>query len=288
MLRALNILLLFCSLFAFGVVGAQELQAVPKLTARVTDQTSTLSVEQRERIEAKLLAFEQEKGAQLAVLIVPTVKPETIEQYSLRVAEAWKVGRNGIDDGALLIVARQDRKLRIEVGYGLEGALNDATAKRIISETIGPRFKEGDFYGGIDAGLDVMLKVIGGEALPAPKAAGSGGDLGDFGNIDTLLPIAFVLIFVVGGVLRAIFGRFLGAGIVGGVVGFIAFLIASSLLLSGVAGIIAFVFSLLAGRSGGGWSSGGGSWGGGFGGSGGGGFSGGGGSFGGGGASGDW
>lgn len=288
MARALNILLLFYSLVVFGLAGAQELQAVPKLTARVTDQTATLSVDQREQIEAKLLAFEQEKGAQLAVLIVPTVKPETIEQYSLRVAEAWKVGRKGVDDGALLIVAKQDRKLRIEVGYGLEGALNDATAKRIISETIGPRFKEGDFYGGIDAGLEVMLKVIGGEALPAPEAAGSGGDLGEFGNIDTLLPIAFVLIFVVGGVLRAIFGRFLGAGIVGGAVGFIAFLIASSLLLSGVAGIIAFVFSLLAGRSGGGWSSGGGSWGGGFGGSGGGGFSGGGGSFGGGGASGDW
>ena len=292
MSRALKVfpllLLLFCVDLA-GLAGAQELPSVPTLAARVTDLTGTFSSEQTARLEARLAAFEREKGAQIAVLLVPSVKPETIEQYALRVVEAWKVGRKGIDDGTLLLVAKQDRKLRIEVGYGLEGALNDATAKRIVSETISPRLKEGDFYGGIDAGIEVMLKVIGGEALPAPKSAAS-TSLDAGGGLDKLFPIAFILVFVVGGVLRSIFGRFVGAGIAGAAVGFIAFLIVSSLLVSGVAAIVAFVFALFAGSSGGGgWSSGGGSWSGGSSASGSSGsFSGGGGSFGGGGASGDW
>jgi uncharacterized protein len=281
MLRALSVCLFFC---LAGLAGAQELQSVPVLSARVTDLTATLTVDQRGQMESKLAAFEREKGAQIAVLLVPSVKPETVEQYALRVAEAWKVGRKGVDDGVLLLVARQDRKLRIEVGYGLEGALNDATAKRIVSETIGPRFKEGDFYGGIDAGLDAIVKVIGGEALPAPAnstSMESGSKFEDF------MPVAFILIFVVGGVLRSVFGRFFGAGIAGVAVGVIAALMVSSLLIAAVAGIVAFFVTLLAGSSGGGgWSSGGGSWGGGSGSSGG--FSGGGGSFGGGGASGEW
>jgi len=273
-------------LLGAGLAGAEDLQPVPALAARVTDLTGTLSVDQRGQLEAKLTAFETQKGAQIAILLVPTVTPEAIEQYALRVVEAWKLGRKGVDDGALLLIAKQDRKLRIEVAYGLEGALNDATAKRIISETITPRFKQGDFYGGIDAGLDAMIKVVSGEALP-PKAAASsgGGQTGGF-SIDSLLPIGFILIFVVGGVLRAIFGRFLAAGIIGALAGVIAWLLVSSLLIGCVAGVIAFVVSLFAGMSGGGWIPGGGFGGhdsGGFGG-----FSGGGGSFGGGGASGDW
>jgi len=272
------------SLLCFvGLAGAQELP-VPELSARVTDLTATLAADQRERMEAKLAAFEREKGAQIVVLLVPSVKPETVEQYALRVVEAWKVGRKGVDDGALLLVAKQDRKLRIEVGYGLEGALNDATAKRIVSETIGPRFKEGDFAGGIDAGLEAMMKAVGGEALPAP---GSSPSAGRGGEPEALIPLALIAVFVVGGILRSIFGRFIGAGIVGAAVGFIASLLVSSLLLAGGIGVIAFFFALLAGAAGGGgWSSGGGSWSAGSGGSGG--FSGGGGSFGGGGASGDW
>jgi len=269
------------------LAGAQELQPVPQLTARVTDQTATLSADERARLEARLTAFEAEKGAQIAVLLVPSVAPEAIEQYALRVAEAWKLGRKGVDDGVLLLIAKQDRKLRIEVGYGLEGALNDATAKRIISETITPRFKQGDFYGGIDAGLDVLIKVVGGEALPPAKrdSRAKRADVDD--NFETLLFAGFVLVFVVGGILRAIFGRFLGAGIVGGAAGVIASLMLSSLLVAVILGVVAFVVSLFVGRSGGGgWTSGGASWGGGSGG--GGGFSGGGGSFGGGGASGDW
>lgn len=273
-------------LAATCLAGAQELQLVPALTARVTDQTGTLSADERGRLEAKLAAVENQKGAQIAVLLVPTVKPEAIEQYAMRVAEAWKLGRKGVDDGVLLLIAKQDKKLRIEVGYGLEGALNDATAKRIISETITPRFKQGDFYGGIDAGLDVIIKVVGGEALPLPKAAPGNSQSGVGDNIDTLLFVGFILVFIVGGILRAIFGRFLAAGIIGGVAGVIASMIISSMLVAGIIGVVAFIASLFAGMSGGGgWSSGGGSWGG-SGGSGG--FSGGGGSFGGGGASGDW
>ncbi len=274
-------------LVAAGFASADEQQPIPPLAAPVTDLTGTLAADQKGRLEAKLAAFAREKGSQIAVLIVPTVKPETIEQYALRVAEAWKLGRRGVDDGALLLIAKDDRKLRIEVGYGLEGALNDATAKRIISEVISPRFKQGDFAGGIDAGVTAMIQVVGGEALPAPRAQASRrADVDD--HFENLLLIGFVLVFVVGGVLRAIFGRFLAAGMVGVVAGVIASMLISSVLVAAVLGVVAGIVSLFLGMLGGaGWSSGGLSWGGGGrGGSGG--FSGGGGSFGGGGASGDW
>ena len=285
LLRALSAICLLC---LSGLAGAQSPSAIPALSARVVDQTATLSADQRARLEAKLAAFEGQKGAQIAVLIVASVAPETIEQYALRVVESWKLGRKGVDDGAVLLVAKQDRKLRIEVGYGLEGALNDATAKRIVSETIAPRFKDGDFYAGIDAGTDAMIRVVGGEPLPAPRAATAPADGGV--DIETLVFVGFILVFVVGGVLRALLGRFLAAGVIGVVAGFAASLLISSLLLGVLAGIVAFVVSLFAGISGiggmgrrGGWSSGS-SWGGGSGG----GFSGGGGGFGGGGASGGW
>lgn len=212
LLRALLAVLLLC---LSVVAGAQDVRPVPALSARVIDQTATLSAEQRSRLDAKLAAFERQKGAQIAVLVVASVQPEAIAAYALRVAEAWKLGRRGVDDGILLLVAKDDSKMRIEVGYGLEGAVNDATAKRIVSETIGPRFRQGDFYGGIDAGVDALIKVIDGEALPPPRSAAKSAASGF--DLETLLQLAFVLIFVVGGVLRALFGRFLGAGIVGGV-----------------------------------------------------------------------
>lgn len=283
MLRALLVAVALCLAHP---AGAQALKAVPALSARVVDQTSTLSADQRARLEAKLAACERQQGAQIAVLIVASVAPETIEQYALRVVEAWRLGRRGIDDGALLLVAKQDRKLRIEVGYGLEGALNDAIAKRIVSETIAPRFKAGDFYGGIDDGVDAIIKVVSGEALPAPKTAAA-ADAGV--DLETLIFVGFVLIFVVGGVLRALLGRLLAAGVIGTLAGVIASLLVSSVLLGVLACLVAFVVSLFAGIGGlggvnglgggrGGWSSGGS----------GGGFSGGGGSFGGGGASGGW
>jgi uncharacterized protein len=283
---------------------AQQLVPVPPLTAPVTDLTGTLAPDQVAALDAKLRAFEQGKGSQVAVLIVPTTQPESIEQYSLRVAEAWRLGRGNVDDGALLIVALEDRKLRIEVGYGLEGALPDATANRIIDQDIAPQFRRGDYYGGIATGVDRMLRVIDGEPLPEPELRSpSQGVPGLF----TLLPFLFIFAMVGGSLLRRMFGRVGGALAVGGLVGFLAWVLVGVLGLALVAGLVAFLFALFGGTGGGpsagsnGWYSrrhsrgwgypggfgGGWSGGGGFGG-GGGGWSGGGGGFGGGGASGSW
>ncbi|HTP97181.1 MAG TPA: YgcG family protein [Burkholderiales bacterium] len=266
---------------------------VPPLKARVTDLTGTLSSSEAAAIEQRLKAFEAAKGAQIAVLIVPSTQPETIEQYAVRVEEAWKLGRKGVDDSALLVIAKEDRRLRIEVGYGLEGALNDATAKRIIAEVIAPRFKQGDFYGGIASGVERMIAVIDGEPLPPPAQHGT-PPAGNDPHLETLLVLGAILVFVVGGFLRAIFGRLAGSSLIAAVVGVVAWLVVGTLLLGIVAAIVAFIVSLAAGARGpgyGGYSGGGfggGGWGGGSGWSGGGGFSGGGGGSGGGGASGSW
>jgi uncharacterized protein len=257
------------------------------LTGRVTDETATLTAEQKAALEQTLQAFEVRKGSQLAVLMVPTTAPETIEQYALRVAEQWKLGRKKVDDGAILLVAKNDRALRIEVGYGLEGALNDATSKRIISEIITPRFKQGDFYGGITAGVDQIIRVIDGEPLPASK----GKPAGDTPAISQYVPIIFVLALVVGGVLRSVIGRVPGAIATGGAVAVVAWLFAGAVSIALVAGVIALLFTLLSGGMGGHGVGGhrGGFGTGGFGGGlGRGGFGGGGGGFGGGGASGRW
>lgn len=270
--------------------AAEPLQAIPPFKARVTDLTGTLSAQERDSLEAKLQAFESRKGAQLAVLIVPTTKPEEIEQYSIRVVDAWKLGRENPDDGALLLVAKDDRELRIEVGRGLEGALTDLISNRIIDETIVPRFREGDFAGGIAAGVDRMIAVVDGEELPPPDAHWKEGPK-DIGN---LVPILFFIVIFVSGILRAIFGRALGSLATGGVAGVVSWFVTAVLGLSLGIGVVGFVISLLMGFGNGGrWASrsGRGGWSGGFGGggsSGGGGFSGGGGSFGGGGASGRW
>src|SRR5688500_6268538 len=277
-------------------VMAQSLQPVPPLESRVTDQTGTFTAAERSALEEKLAAFEARKGAQIAVLVVPTTQPEAIEQYSIRVVDAWKLGREEPDDGALLRVARQDRALRIEVGGGLEGALTDLVANRIIDETITPRFREGDFAGGIAAGVERMIAVVDGEPLPEPEKHWDGPrDLGG------MLPMLFMIVFVGSTVLRAMLGRGLGSLATGGAVGGLAWLVTKALGISIGVGFIGLVLSLLLGRGGGGrwssrpghggWTTGG--WGGGFGtrgggGFGGGGFGGGGGSFGGGGASGRW
>jgi uncharacterized protein len=270
--------------------------AVPPLTGRVVDLTGTLDGGQKAALEQKLAAFEAPKRTQIAVLLVPTTAPETIEQFSLRVAEQWKLGRKKVDDGAILVVAKNDRTLRIEVGYGIEGALSDVTSHRIISEVITPAFRQGDFFGGIRAGVERMISVVDGEPLPAPPKRSSWQD-GNGGGIGSMIPIAFMLALVVGGVLRRMLGRFPGAVATGGVIGGLAWFVLGALSLAIVAGIIGFVFTLLGGGMTGRpgtWQSGrggfpGGFGGGGFGGGGGGGgFSGGGGSFGGGGASGRW
>jgi uncharacterized protein len=262
--------------------------AVPVLTARVTDLTGTLSGEAVTRIEAKLANLEAKKGSQIAVLMLPTTQPEDIEQFGIRVEDAWKLGRKGVDDGAYLIVAKNDRRVRIEVGYGLEGALPDAIANRIITETITPHFKLGDYDGGVEAGVDQMISVVNGEPLPAPDRQWE-----HHSSLGNLLPLLLVVVFVAGGVLRAFFGRLLGSLITGTLAGSIAWLLSQFLLIGLGAGIVAFLFAMLAGSSSRAWSAGSG-WGSGFGGGrgfsggGGGGFSGGGGGGGGGGASGGW
>ena len=290
--RASILALLLCWAFA-----ASADVAVPPLTGRVVDQTATLSSGDIASLQQTLKNLELRKGSQIAVLIVPTTAPETIEQYSIRVAEAWKIGRKKIDDGALLVVAKDDRKLRIEVGYGLEGALTDATSKRIIDEIITPRFRTGDFAGGISAGVDRIIGVVDGEKLPAPQPREQQSS--DFlSHIDLLNPFTLFAVFIVGTILRATLGRLIGAAATGGIVGALAWFIAGSLVASIIAAIIAFVLTMFVEtptsscRGGGrGWSGGygGGSYSGsGSGSSDGGGFSGGGGSFGGGGASGSW
>jgi len=269
-------------LLALLLSGAAHAEvAVPSLTHRITDLTATLDMQQIQTLETRLAEFEAKKGAQLAVLIVPTTQPEAIEQFGIRVVEAWKLGRKGVDDGALLLVAKDDRALRIEVGYGLEGALNDATAHRIIDEIIVPRFKRGEFYPGIESGLAAMMQVIAGEPLPPPKRAAASGKY----DIESLMFVAFGLVVVVGGMLRSLLGRFPAAALVGGGLGVLAWLTVAPMLMAVLAGLVAFVFVLLGG-GGRGFSGYGGGGSGGFGG--GGGFSGGGGGFGGGGASGRW
>ena len=288
-LRELALLALLC-VFAFTAYADV---AVPPLSSPVTDLTNTLTASEQSQLQQKLLAFENGKGSQIAVLIVPTTQPETIEQYSIRVVDQWKLGRKGVDDGALLLVAKDDRTVRIEVGYGLEGALPDAIANRIVRDYIVPEFKAGNFNQGINAGVDRMIAVVEGEPLPAPQrrepSAGPSG-------IGSMLPILLIMVVVGGGILRGIFGRVGGATITGALVGFIVWVLVSTVVAAGVAGLIAFFISLMGG-GGGGWTTRrGGGWGGfggpgGFGGGGfggGGGWSGGGGGFGGGGASGRW
>lgn len=288
--RVRRLLAALTVLFLWGIAWSLHAEVpVPSLKARVTDLTGTLTPEQRAALEERLAAFEARKGSQIAVLIVPTTQPETIEQYAIRVAEQWRLGRKGIDDGVLLLVALKDRAVRIEVGYGLEGVLPDAIANRIIEEYIIPRFKQGDIAGGIMAGVERIMRVIEGEPLPPPKKQRETGGSG----WETLLIIGFFLVFVVGGVLRAVLGRVAGSGVIGAIAGLIAWVVVGSFVAAAIIAVVLFVLSLFGGMAGpgyrgrhGGWYPGGGwSGGGGFGG---GGFSGGGGGFGGGGASGRW
>ena len=286
--RASLLALLVCWAFA----AAADV-AVPPLSGRVVDQTGTLSASDISALTQTLKNLETRRGSQVAVLIVPTTAPETIEQYSIRVAEAWKIGRKKIDDGALLVVAKNDRKLRIEVGYGLEGALTDVTSKRIIDEIIVPKFRNGDFAGGISAGVDRIVAVIDGEKLPAPaqRQQSNSGSL----NFDPLNPFFIIPVLLLGGLIRSLLGRLIGSAVSGGLVALIAWYFFASLLAAVLAGVIAAIFvmfsdsitSSASGRRGSGWSGGGGSFSGGSS-SDSGGFSGGGGSFGGGGASGSW
>jgi uncharacterized protein len=291
------IALLLC--WAFSAVAQV---AVPPLTGRVVDQTGTLSSDDIASLTQKLRDFEARKGSQIAVLIVPTTQPEEIEQYSIRVADAWKIGRKKVDDGAILLVAKNDRKLRIEVGYGLEGALTDVTSKRIIDEVITPKFRSGDFAGGISAGVDRIIGVIDGEPLPAPPPRPqqhSSSISPEFFNPTN--PFVIIAVFFFGNIFRHLLGRLLGSVVAGGLMAWLAWYFVGSLILTAVVGVATSLFTLFSdtimastptprgGWSGGGrssssssgWSSGSSSSDSGS-------FSGGGGSFGGGGASGSW
>jgi uncharacterized protein len=313
--------LLAAGLALLGLLGsalAQQPVPVPPLSARVTDLTGTLSAPQRAQLEAALADLERRKGAQVAILMVPSTAPETIEAFGIRVADAWKLGRGkeraqrdtgdanraAIDDGVLVLVAKDDRRVRIEVGYGLEGAIPDAVAKRIIGEAVTPRFRAGDFHGGLQAAVADIARRIEGEDLPAPWQPGAGEAVGD--GEAGLLPTILVA-FMVGLVASQVVGRLLGAAVGGGGAGIGAAKAFASGGLGLVVGLGVFALILAMGRGGGGSGPGRlrrvgrrtighgpvivpGSWGGGFGGGGGGsgGFGGGGGGFGGGGASGDW
>jgi uncharacterized protein len=307
-ISAARAFILALTLCWFGAAFADV--AVPPLTGRVVDLTGTLSSEEIAAQSQRLQDLERRKGSQLAVLIVPTTQPETIEQYSIKAAEAWKIGRKKIDDGALLVIAKDDHKLRLEVGYGLEGSLTDVTARRIIDEVIAPRFKSGDFAGGIAAGITRIINVIDGEPLPPPAPEASHGQ--DFDHwialFNPLNPFFLIGVAAVGAVLRHLLGRLIGSAATGGVIGALAWYLLGSIFIAASLGTIISVLTFFAdsilaasrnagraaGRSGrgGGWivgssSGGGGGWSSG-GSSGDSGFSGGGGSFGGGGASGSW
>ena len=287
----LALVALWVALAAYTVHAAEgDFIAIPKLEKRVTDLTATLSATDESRIEARLKEFEAKKGAQIAVLIVGTTQPETIFDYSMRVTDAWKLGRKGVDDGVLFVVAKTDRKLQILTGRGTQGVLTDAMAKRIISEIVAPKFRANDFAGGIDDGVAKIIDVLQGEALPPPpqkKVAVDGGT-----NIQSFLMLGIFAAIFVGPLLRSLLGRFVGASATGGAVGAAAWWLAGGMLFPVVAGVIIFFIVLFmgamnfAGGRGGGWTSGGGGFGGG--GGGGGGFSGGGGGFDGGGSSGSW
>ncbi|MGH8517566.1 MAG: TPM domain-containing protein, partial [Panacagrimonas sp.] len=235
--RTLRVLLLVW----VAVGGAALAQiAVPPLQSRITDLTGVLAADVKASMEAKLEAFEREKGSQVAVLMVPTTQPETIEQYGIRAVDAWKLGRADADDGVLLLIALEDRSLRIEVGQGLEGAIPDAVAKRIIEETIVPAFRENHFSGGIDAGLDQIIGLIRGEPLPPPQAVRSASRT----TAPDRIPLFFAPL-VVGMILRALLGRLPGAGLAGAGAFVLGFVLFGTMLAAGIAAAILFLIVLV-------------------------------------------
>ena len=293
--RLLAALLAAVSL-CIGVSAQAQDVPVPPLSGRVIDQTGTLTPAQAQALSSKLEAIETQRGAQVVVLIVPSTQPEDIASYGQRVADTWKVGRRDVGDGVVIVVAKNDRRINIEIAKTLEGAIPDVIAGRIIAEQIKPAFKAGDYAGGLNAAVDKLSARIAGEALPepAPKSGGANRGMGGF-DLQDLAIFLFVGVPIAGAVLTAVFGRKLGSLVTGAAVGGLGWWLTTSLLVAGGAGLVAlFLVGVMGLGSRGGRASGpilwGGGGGGGFGGGGGGGgfSSGGGGDFGGGGASGDW
>ena len=298
--RLIGMLLLAAGLpLGIVVVQAQDVLPVPTLTGHVMDSTGTLSAGQQKALEGKLTTFEQSRGAQVVILMIPSTQPEDIAAYAQRIGDNWKIGRKSIGDGLLLVVAKNDRKVRIETTKALEGAIPDLAASQIIESAITPRFRQGDFAGGLNAAADQIMARITGEKLPAPAPANSARRNNSAGFDWTNLAVFLFFAVPIGGrILSGILGRKLGSVATGGAVGVLAWLFTSSVLIGGIAALAGIVFALVTslgslGRGGLGGLAGGfgaGGFGGRSGGGGGGGFSssGGGGNFGGGGASGDW
>ncbi len=281
-------------LLLVGMGWAAAQVAIPPLSGRVVDATGTMSNAQRMQLERMSADYEKQKGTQVVVALIPSTGGEPIEQYALRMSEKWQVGRRGVDDGVLFLIAKQDRAMRIEVGYGLEGALTDVQSKRIIDDVVAPYFRRNDYFGGINAGMERIFASIEGENLPAPVWGGENSPAPELGGWTAILPILFPIVLVGVFLLRLLLGRLAGGVVTGGIVGVLTWLFAGSLIAGLLLAFFAFLFVLGGGFSGGrrgrsAWRSVGGFGGGGMGRSGGfGGFSGGGGRFGGGGASGRW
>ncbi len=287
-LHCLGFLLVLAAVGLSLPLQAQPVLAVPALTTSLLDTTGTLTEAQAQALQEKLSAFERSSGAQIVLLMVPSTLPEDIASYANRVANTWKIGRKGVGDGLLVIVAKNDRKVRIEVAKSLEGAIPDLAAKQVIDEAMTPRFKQGDFSGGLNAAVDQLMARILGEALPMP-ASDSSSRHGDGVQWTDLAVFLFIAVPMVGGLARRIMGRNLGSILTGGGIGLLALLVTRSWLLAGLAGLVALTWTLLSGfgrvlggsgwgaSSAQGWNTGGGGF-----------SSGGGGDFGGGGASGDW
>ncbi len=300
-MRPWRLLLALCWALLAGGAAAQDLRPVPALSARVIDQTGTLSAAQASALDAKLAAFEREAGSQLVVLIVPATQPEDIAAFAQRVGEAWKIGRREVGDGLLIVVAKDERKLRIEVAKALEGAVPDLAARQIIERQLTPAFRAGDYAGGLSAAVDALAQRIRGEGLPTPDdAARDGAGPAPGLQLQDLALFFLLAVPVVGALLTGMLGRKLGTLATGAGAGGLAWIATASLLLAGGAVLLALLLVGVMGvgsrrGAGGGvppiiWGGGGGGGGGGWGGGGGGGgfSSGGGGDFGGGGASGDW
>ncbi|MEP5610649.1 MAG: YgcG family protein [Cyclobacteriaceae bacterium] len=288
----MKIQILLFLFFASFCTLAQDV-ALPTLSQRVTDLTGTLTSAEKNSLEQTLQAYKSDKGSQLVVVLINSTGDETIEQYSIRLAEAWKIGREGVDDGIIMLFAMADRKMRIEVGYGLEGALTDALSKRIITNVITPEFRSGHFYKGIERGVDVVISAVSGEELP-PAVQSGGGNTGN--SPRKLIPVLLVMAFVFTASIKSFLTKKFGKGKATGVSALIIFVL-GWWFINLAAGVFIAVLGAIfmnvpsggrGGRGGSGVYWGGGYGGGGFSGGGGGGFSGGGGGFGGGGASGGW
>jgi len=245
----------FVALLLACLFAQADDRPIPPLTGRVVDETASLSAEQKHALEVKLQDFEQRKGSQIAVLLTSTTFPEPIESYSIRVADAWKIGRKGVSDGILVVVAKSDRAMRLEIGYGLEGAIPDAMARRLIDEVFIPGFREGNFYEGLSAGIDRMIKVVDGEPLPEVSAPNAGS--GSLRSIESYFVLFMVATLAVGGLLRGLLGRLPAALVVGAGIGFLAWMIIAPILVALLVGIVAFVITLFGGGMPGGLGRGG-------------------------------